>query len=99
MLDFVKNNWQLNAFLRVMNMIETVIIIMDNLEFKNPKVRYLIESKGHTTKYLPTYSPFLNPIENMFSQIKFAIKSIGPRNQDNFFAIETGSRIISEKID
>ncbi len=46
-------------------------VIMDNLpSHKVPGVREAIESAGATLRYLPQYSPNLNPIENCFSKIK-----------------------------
>jgi len=50
---------------------EGQFIIMDNASFhKGDEVKELIESKGCKLKYLPKYSPDLNPIEKKWSQIK-----------------------------
>ncbi|MGL6009021.1 MAG: IS630 family transposase, partial [Culicoidibacterales bacterium] len=47
------------------------VLIMDNVKFhKVASVIEEINSNGFAVKYLPPYSPFLNPIENMFSQWK-----------------------------
>jgi len=47
------------------------IVVMDNLSsHKGERVRTLIESAGAQLRYLPPYSPDLNPIENVLSKIK-----------------------------
>ena len=50
---------------------ENQVIIMDNAGFhKGDDIQELIESKNCKLKYLPSYSPDLNPIEKKWSQIK-----------------------------
>src|SRR6266481_1922663 len=47
------------------------VVIMDNLaSHKVPGVREAIESVGARLRYLPQYSPDLNPIEPSFSKVK-----------------------------
>src|SRR4029453_13876543 len=47
------------------------IVVMDNLPaHKVPGVREAIEAVGETGRYLPQYSPDLNPIEMPFSKFK-----------------------------
>ena len=47
------------------------IVVMDNLSsHKGSRVRGLIEERGCELRYLPPYSPDLNPIEVAFSKIK-----------------------------
>jgi len=47
------------------------IVVMDNLPaHKNDVVRSLIEAAGAELRYLPPYSPDLNPIEMAFSKLK-----------------------------
>ena len=47
------------------------IVIMDNLgAHKNPQTLSLIEQAGASVKFLPAYSPDLNPIEMMRSKVK-----------------------------
>lgn len=47
------------------------VIIMDNAGFhKGDDIKELIESRGCKLKYLPPYSPDLNPIEKKWAQIK-----------------------------
>lgn len=51
------------------------IVVMDNASFhKSPTTRTLIESKGCTLKYLPTYSPDLNPIEPQWAILKARLR-------------------------
>lgn len=57
------------------------IVIMDNLSVhKNSFDLYKFENKSIVIKYLPPYSPDLNPIENMWGKVKSIIKKINPRN-------------------
>ncbi|CAG8719094.1 12064_t:CDS:2, partial [Racocetra fulgida] len=47
------------------------ILAMDNIKFyKSNIVKKAVENTTHKILYLPSYSPFLNPIENCFSKIK-----------------------------
>jgi transposase len=58
-------------------------LVMDNVAFHRvAEVREVIESSGHNILFLPPYSPFLNPIENMFSKWKTLVKSEQPINED-----------------
>ena len=51
------------------------IVLMDNASFhKSPTTKTLIESKGCTLKYLPTYSPDLNPIEPQWAILKARLR-------------------------
>lgn len=57
------------------------IIIMDNAKIH--KGSFNIEKfkkKGVEIKYLPPYSPDLNPIEKMWSKIKSILRKFKPRN-------------------
>lgn len=62
------------------------IVIMDNLSVHKDSfdIKKFIK-KGILIKYLPPYSPDLNPIENMWSKIKFIIRKINPRNFDEIW--------------
>ena len=56
------------------------IVIMDNLPaHKGDAVREAIEAAGARLRYLPPYSPDLNPIENAFSKLKAGLKKIAAR--------------------
>jgi len=58
------------------------LVIMDNLAtHKVAGVREAIEAVGARLLYLPPYSPDFNPIENMWSKIKQALRSRSPRTQ------------------
>ena len=51
------------------------IVFMDNLRtHKVDGVREAIEAVGATVRYLPAYSPDLNPIEQAFSKLKAALR-------------------------
>jgi transposase len=55
-------------------------VIMDNLpSHKVSGVREAIESVGATLRYLPQYSPDLNPIELSFSKIKAHLRKAAER--------------------
>ena len=56
------------------------IVVMDGLAaHKVPGVREAIETRGATLRYLPQYSPDLNPIEMSFSQLKAHLRKLGER--------------------
>ena len=51
------------------------IVFMDNVRtHKADGVRQMIEAKGARLRYLPPYSPDLNPIENAYSKLKAAMR-------------------------
>ena len=63
------------------------LVIMDNLAtHKVAGVREAIEAAGARLLYLPPYSPDFNPIENMWSKIKQALRSLSPRSQTELLA-------------
>ena len=56
------------------------IVVMDNLAaHKAPAVREAIEAVGATVRYLPQYSPDLNPIEMPFSSLKALLRKLAER--------------------
>lgn len=56
------------------------IVVMDNLPaHKQPSVRAAIEAAGAELRYLPPYSPDLNPIEMAFSKFKALLKKAAAR--------------------
>jgi transposase len=56
------------------------IVVMDNLQpHKASGVREMIEAAGASLRYLPPYSPDLNPIENMWSKVKQHLRSAAAR--------------------
>lgn len=59
------------------------IVIMDNLSsHKRERVIELIQRAQAELRYLPPYSPDLNPIELVFSKIKQAFRTLGHRTQE-----------------
>jgi transposase len=59
------------------------VVIMDNLSsHKRSRVAELIESKKAHLRYLPPYSPDLNPIELVFSKIKQSLRSLAARSRN-----------------
>ena len=50
---------------------KNMTIILDNAAFhKGKDIKELIEKSGNKIKYLPPYSPDLNPIEKKWAKIK-----------------------------
>ena len=56
------------------------IVMLDNLPaHKAAGVREAIEARGAALRFLPKYSPDLNPIEMSFSQMKAGLRKAGER--------------------
>lgn len=56
------------------------VVVMDNLSsHKRSAVRKAIEGAGAELRYLPPYSPDLNPIENVFSKLKAKLRAASKR--------------------
>ena len=56
------------------------IVVMDNLRpHKNAQTIQLIEQAGASVRFLPAYSPDLNPIEMMWSKVKTLLRSAEAR--------------------
>jgi len=52
------------------------IVVMDNLSsHKKPAVRRAIEAAGASVRFLPAYSPDLNPIEQVFAKLKALLRA------------------------
>jgi transposase len=59
------------------------IVIMDNLSpHKSPATLELIKAVGAQPRFLPAYSPDLNPIEKMWSKIKALLRSAEARTPE-----------------
>ena len=57
------------------------IVVMDNLSsHKVAGVREAIETAGAELRYLPPYSPDLNPIEQVFAKLKAILRKIAARS-------------------
>ena len=58
------------------------VVVMDNLSsHKRLRTRLLIESAGAELRFLPPYSPDLNPIEQIFSKVKQLLRSLACRSR------------------
>ena len=58
------------------------IVVLDNLgAHKVSGVRAAIEAVGATLRYLPPYSPDLNPIELAFAKLKGLLRKAGARTK------------------
>src|SRR5208283_3698720 len=71
------------------------IVVMDNLSsHKGPRVEQLIEAAGAELRYLPPYSPDMNPIEKAFSKLKAFLRKIAERTVTGLMnALETCAHI------
>jgi transposase len=59
------------------------IVVMDNLSSHKVKgVREAVEAAGADLRYLPPYSPDLNPIEQFFAKLKALLRKAGARTID-----------------
>ena len=59
---------------------------MDNLApHKMPAVIQAIEAKQAQVRFLPPYSPDLNPIEKMWSKIKAYLRQVKARTQETLW--------------
>lgn len=79
--------------------IANALLIMDNVRFhKTDSIKRKIEESPHKVLFLPPYSPFLNPIEEFFHQLKSIVRNKNPTNQVELFqSIEDGPKDISSR--
>jgi transposase len=69
------------------------IVIMDNLSaHKSDIVVKTIQSLHSEVKFLPAYSPDLNPIEKMWSKLKQILRGLKPRTSEELFR-DTGTAL------
>ncbi len=62
------------------------IVVMDNLSaHKSSAVAEMLHAAGATLWYLPPYSPDFNPIEQMWSKVKAALRSAKARTQESLY--------------
>lgn len=62
------------------------VVVMDNLSaHKVAGVREAIEAVGAVVVYLPPYSPDFNPIELVFSKLKWLLRSAGKRTAEDLW--------------
>ena len=63
------------------------IVIMDNLSpHKNAQTLALITAMGASVRFLPAYSPDLNPIEMMWSKVKALLRAAEARTSTELLA-------------
>lgn len=63
------------------------IVVMDNLaSHKVAGIKEAIEGAGAELRYLPPYSPDLNPIEQLFAKIKALLRKAAARTYDALIA-------------
>jgi len=59
------------------------VLVMDNLgAHKAPRVRALLDAAGFAYRYLPAYSPDLNPIEPAWAKLKAELRRVAARTAD-----------------
>lgn len=59
------------------------VLVMDNLAaHKTPAVRALLDASGFGYRYLPSYSPDLNPIEQAWAKVKGKLRQAAARTAD-----------------
>ncbi len=59
------------------------VLVMDNLPaHKAPRVRALLDRSGFAYRYLPAYSPDMNPIEPAWAKVKAELRRVAARTVD-----------------
>ena len=62
------------------------ILVLDNLNVhKSELLLKLVAARKAEVKFLPAYSPDLNPIEKMWSNVKQALRSMKARTNEELF--------------
>ena len=62
------------------------LVVLDNLSsHKVTGIKEAIASTGATVRYLPPYSPDLNPIEKLFSKLKALLRKAAKRSIDDLW--------------
>ena len=62
------------------------IVVVDNLGAHKPdEVREIVEAAGATLRYLPSYSPDLNPIEHAFATLKSHLRKAKERTVTDLY--------------
>jgi transposase len=60
------------------------IVVMDNLSsHKVPGIQDAIQKAGASLRYLPPYSPDLNPIEQFFAKLKSLLRKAAARTLED----------------
>lgn len=71
---------------------QNAVIIMDNAP-AHKRAQMALLCDGHTVKYLPPYSPFFNPIEEMFAKFKFDVRAFLTEREEEILAHPAGTTI------
>ena len=59
------------------------VLVLDNLgAHKTPEVRGLLDRSGFAYRYLPSYSPDMNPIEPAWAKVKSELRRVGARTAE-----------------
>ena len=62
------------------------IVVLDNLgSHKGKAARDAIENVGAELRFLPPYSPDLNPIEQVFAKLKTLLRKAAPRTRETLW--------------
>jgi transposase len=63
------------------------VVVLDNLSsHKIDGICQAIEARGATVRYLPPYSPDLNPIEQTFAKLKAHLRRMAARSRETLWA-------------
>ena len=75
------------------------IVICDNLgAHRDAEAQKLIEARGAQLRFLPPYSPDLNPIEAMWSKVKASLRAAKARTAESLLtAIQEALNSVSAK--
>ena len=73
--DFVRTTTLLPLLMPFNGINSHSVVIMDNASIHHMKITDMIEGVGALVRFLPPYSPNLNPIEEVFSKIKQFLKA------------------------
>lgn len=75
------------------------VVVLDNLApHKSQPTIELIEATGASVRFLPAYSPDLNPIEMMWSKVKSSLRSAEARTQPDLIqAIGTALKAVTSQ--
>ena len=64
------------------------VVVLDNCRIHHqPAVRQAVRSAGCQVRYLPSYSPDLNPIEKLWSKVKATMRGAAARSIEELRAI------------
>ena len=73
------------------------IVVMDNLSsHKGSGIEAMIRGVGAELRFLPPYSPDLNPIEKMWSKLKEYVRALKPRcTEEVYQAVRQGLKHVT----